>query len=335
MNNEFCPIQTTIFSSKGLIESVLNKYSLEKPIECYFFKQGVNDTYIVRDVSNNYYFRVYKYDLRTKEEIEAEIEYLNDLNTHDISVSRPIKNNEGNYLNPLQAPEGIRYAVLFTEAVGKRNDNPSEEENYNFGNTIARMHNITDKLKSNYKRFHIDLKHLVDEPLMNMEPYLKHRKNDYEYLKGIGEKLKAIIEETLPKTEPLYGVCHGDIHTGNLNFKDDGSLTIFDFDCCGYGWRAYEIAVYRWLQEINKHTAKEDNPKKLQWDKFLEGYNEVRSLSAEEIEAVNVFVAIRHIWTMGLHTQIAPNVGCFFIDDRYFDYKINVIKEWIKNNNIC
>ena len=332
--NKYFPVKSSILSSEALMEEVLSKYLLNNPIQCQFFKLGVNDTYLVRDLTSSYYLRVYKYNWRTKEDIESELECLNYLSKNNISVSMPIKNIDGVYLNEVQAPEGIRYVALFTDALGVHKDNLTKEESYILGKNIANIHITTDKLEHTYNRFHIDLKHLVDEPLKNIEPLIKHRHEDYNYFKTIGEELKIIIEKLLPQTTPLYGICHGDIHLGNINFKENGISTMFDFDCFGYGFRAYDIAVYRWHQEITKHNQAPENPKLEQWNKFLEGYNEERKLTTNENEAINAFIAIRHIWVMGLHSQLCPNVGYHFMNDVYFDNKIKIIKEWIKSNKI-
>jgi len=40
-----------------------------------------------------------------------------------------------------------------------------------------------------------------------------------------------------------YGLCQGDLHTGNARFDMHGRLTLFDFDSFGYGWRAIDIGV--------------------------------------------------------------------------------------------
>ena len=37
---------------------------------------------------------------------------------------------------------------------------------------------------------------------------------------------------------------HGDVQGLNHNFTTDGEITWFDFDLCGYSWRAYDIAYY-------------------------------------------------------------------------------------------
>lgn len=74
---------------------------------------------------------------------------------------------------------------------------------------------------------------------------MAHRKADYEYLYNVvvrlREKLEPLIGQGLD-----WGICHGDLH-GNTNaaFAENGELTHYDFDLCGYGWRAYDIAEFR------------------------------------------------------------------------------------------
>jgi Ser/Thr protein kinase RdoA (MazF antagonist) len=43
------------------------------------------------------------------------------------------------------------------------------------------------------------------------------------------------------------GSCHGDLHGWNAHIDQNMALTVYDFDCCGVGWRAYDIAVFRWI----------------------------------------------------------------------------------------
>ena len=103
-----------------------------------------------------------------------------------------------------------------------------------------------DHRKTDNRRFHIDLKHLVDAPLSNIEPHLKYRPQDFEYLKNFGAQMKHRIDSLLSTEPGVYGFCHGDHHGGNVHIDAAGHMTVFDFDCYGHGWRAYDIAVFRW-----------------------------------------------------------------------------------------
>ena len=37
---------------------------------------------------------------------------------------------------------------------------------------------------------------------------------------------------------------HGDVQGHNHHLTEDGQIIWFDFDLCGWGWRAYDIAYY-------------------------------------------------------------------------------------------
>lgn len=124
-------------------------------------------------------------------------------------------------------------------------------------------------------------------------------------------------------------------HHGNIHFGNNGGITLFDFDCFGYGWRAYDIAVYLWHQQLNQPASENDDSKQKQWEDFLSGYNIVRTLNAYELKAAKVFVVIRDIWLLGIQLgSLERNRGCDWVGDWYFDFHIGFIKNWIKNNEI-
>jgi Ser/Thr protein kinase RdoA (MazF antagonist) len=317
---------------------VLDKYSLKPPIKCHLFALSINDTYMVKTTDRNYFLRVYQYDWRSQQDIETEVELLNYLCQQEIPVSVPLKSKDGKYLQTLDAPEGTRYAVLFTEAEGKpvRMDN---KQSYLYGQLVGRMHVCTDEMERTYQRFHIDLRYLIDEPLGFVEPFLAHRREDFDYLRNIGQKLKTRMRDLLPKTKPEYGICHGDLHRDNVHFDKNGDMTLFDFDCFGYGWRAYDIAVFLWNKwagrgDFGDWSSQAAERRTRLWNSFLKGYNEERQLSDNELITTKVFVPIRHIWRLGLHTHGSERWGRNWIQDEYFDGNIEFIRKWIEYSKI-
>ncbi len=329
------PINTSILSSDALLERVLNRYVFKGEIECHFFCSRVNDTYIVETDSKTYYLRVYYYRWRSRRDIDAEIDLLLYLKKNKIPVSVPIQRKDGSYITRINAPEGIRYAVLFTGAEGRVPLNMNNKRSSLYGRLVGRIHNVTDRLDKEYMRFHIDLKHLIDDPLCHIESLLKHRKNDFNYLCKIGESLKLKIKKLLPITKPQYGICHGDHFGGNVFFNENDELTLFDFDCFGYGWRAYDIAVFLSARTTIGNWSEEANTKRTRrWNAFLKGYTQERELSDEEILATKIFVPIRQMWVLWLQTQSSERFGRAWMSDAYFDQHFNFIKDWIKNYKI-
>lgn len=335
MNKKQFPVQFSVLASKALEEIILCKYSIKRPFKCQFFTPGLNDIYIVKAPEVNYYIRVSLYNWRTKKELEAEIELLIQLCKCGIPIAVPLQDNNGEYIQEVFAPEGMRYAVLFTEAKGNKNDNPNQKQNYLLGSMVAQIHTCTDKITLCNNRFEIDCKNLIDEPLKIIKTYMEHRLYDFEFLCEVGQQLGSFVNNSLSKNKPEYGICHGDIHHGNIHFGDDGAITLFDYDCFGYGWRAYDIAVYLWHQQLNRPASEKDDPKQKQWEDFLDGYNSVRLLNPNELKAVKSFVVIRDIWLLGIQLgSLEHNRGCDWVGDWYFDFHMDFIKNWIKNNEI-
>jgi Ser/Thr protein kinase RdoA (MazF antagonist) len=109
---------------------------------------------------------------------------------------------------------------------------------------------------------------------MLKEP-LKNRQEDYKFLQTSSQSLWKFIKDRLVEEPPNYGYCHGDMHSGNV-FFDGEQPKIFDFDCMGYGYRAYDICIIVW----NETFSKDDYIETDEWKKYIEGYSSVRKLLA-------------------------------------------------------
>ncbi len=289
----------------------------------------MSDVYLVDTLDAAYILKIYLHNRHSLRSIEAEVDFLNDLLDHDIPVAAPVANSETAYVNVLDAPEGARYAVLFDAITG---DEPREvelEHSRGFGQLAARIHQCADHSAKTYDRWHLDEKHLVEEPLAYVRPYLEHRIRDWEYLSALGGALVAELHGLVSREKPEYGLCHGDLHTGNARFNKEGRLTLFDFDSCGYGWRAIDIGVYHvsydWLDLSEETRRKKDRF----WGAFVEGYNAERPLSQGELAAAQLCLPLRHLELMGLTIRYwSPQIGTGWINDDYLDRHLNWFKEW-------
>ena len=167
-----------------------------------------------------------------------------------------------------------------------------------------------------------------------MAPFLYHRQEDLTYLGELAEKLKHQLRK-LPVTTPQWGICHGDLHKQNFLIDEQKRLTIMDWDCVGYGWRAYDVAVLRW--SIGPAVGPEGigHPKTSEvYDAYLQGYHSLRSLGDVELQAIPYFVAVRAIWVVGeeIRQAIEHAWGTGWINDRYFDNFIKTLKGWMSEH---
>jgi Ser/Thr protein kinase RdoA (MazF antagonist) len=118
-----------------------------------------------------------------------------------------------------------------------------------------------------------------------------------------------------------WGACHGDCHGFNARFGPDGAATLFDFDDGGPGWRSYDLAVFLW-------SARAFAPARcILWRPFLDGYRSRHPIAHTDLDAVAVFVPIRHIWLMGEYAIGSIGWGTQWLGT-WFDRQIEFLKEW-------
>lgn len=320
------PVSYSTLSDKALTEYLSKQYEIKDLIKTTYYLRGMNDTYLVITSKQKYIFRVYRGDWRKNySEVAFEIELLQYLNQNGISVSLPIADSQEEYIQVFNAPEGKRYGVLFTFAEGSERSIDNEEISNIYGRAVANIHLTGDNFQSKYSRPEINGNYLIHQSLEIIESCMQHRKEDFEMLRKIAYQL----EETLMEHQLLgldWGICHGDLHGNtNVSFKDDLSMTHYDFDLCGYGWRAYDIAEFRLAREVRLKHDKE----KLEaiWNSFIEGYKSIRPLSDNDLQVIPVFVGIRQLWLMGLCLKDPHINGSIDYGDDFIDEKLRYFKE--------
>ena len=322
------PLSNSILSGQALAQRVLCKFRLADPVRCYLLNPGLNDTYVVTAGSSIFILRVYRHGWRTKAEIQAELDLLIHLHRHRVPVSWPLKRKDGSFLTRIAAPEGVRYAALLTYAAGQPVD-LNEKNCVSYGEVLGQIHTCLDKRADDPRRFHLDRAYLVDEPLRCVEPHLEHRRADFDFLVGVGEALKSKLDGLLPTTRPEYGCCHGDLYGGNVHIDERGRMTVYDFDCCGYGWRAYDLAVFLAKNAQLDGTSSSGRARSARrWKSFLRGYSGVRAPSKPELEAIQIFVPLRLIWRLGMQAQV-EDWGRNWVIDNSLDEDISFIKYWV------
>ncbi len=291
------PTTHSILSAAALAEAVQADYDLGEIKQCWLFNRGLNDTYMVDSAHGRFVLRVYRNGWRSDSDIAWELGLLRFLNERGLSVSAPVARSDGHCWGEVAAPEGRRQTALFTFAPGSW-PKWSKDAYYRYGRLAARLHTIADGYEAVDPRFSLDIKHLLDAPLASIEPFLGSQPDHWRYLADLSEQLKASLA-SLPLPELEWGVCHGDLHNGNLH-EATGDFTLFDFDCGGPGWRAYDLAVFRWAA-----TRRVKRP----WTWFLQGYRSMRTLAPIDAQAVPIFVMIRQVWWLGLSTANAHDLG--------------------------
>ncbi len=306
-------------STDDLVEKIMPTYDIDGVVKCEFWYRGFNDTYKITSQEENYILRIYKKDWRTRAQISFELDALNYLYNRGAKVSYPISRRDGKFITELNAPEGTRYAVLMSFAEGDVLAYKESNDAFLYGERVAELHSLSEGFSSNNDRFKLDDTHLIIEPLKAIEQFLKERPDDWNYINTLCNKSLENINE-IPSDTVDYGFCHGDLHGWNAH-KSAGDLIFFDFDCCGFGNRAYEISVFRWSILLNKGRGNRDF-----WEQYLKGYTSKRTLSDSDLELTADYMIIRDIWRMGLQIFDTFSSGKGSLGDQYIGERINFLQ---------
>ena len=304
------PVVYSTLSPDALLAELAGAHTIAGRARCELLQRGLNDTYLVRAGGERYIARLYRAGSHTPAEIAYELELLLHLAGRGVSVSVPIAWRDGRLQRPLAAPEGSRQLVLFSYAAGSPLAWEREEHSAIAGRLAASVHAAADDFACAHPRRPLDLEELVERPLAAVRPFLAHRPGDWRELVGIAARLRERIADAADAGLD-WGVCHGDLGAGNLHVNERGAATLFDFDFCGPGWRAYDL-VAPW--RMSSHTAGGAT-----WRAFLRGYGQVRRLSPIDRAAMPLLDMADRVWSLGLRAARAQVSGTARMADWYID----------------
>ena len=274
-----------------------NHYKLGDIDYCMFLSRGFNDSYVLEVEGEKFIFRVYrheKYYIKSEDAYRFELELINHLYSHDVPVARAIPTEKGKLLGVEQTRNAKTVFALFHYADGFQLSSRSVTtmQSYRMGNALANLHLSANSFETQYQRYKLDLKYLIEEPMRLISEGEKRDESSSLVKRGsyIIEKLQP-IESYINRINSIgtdgdkFGIIHADMHLGNIHFRGE-ELTIFDFDHCAYGWRAYDLAVSYWLPKEQRMS-------------MIEGYESKRPLSQEERDSLQDLSNLRNLWDVG------------------------------------
>ena len=310
-------VARSFVASDALASVIAKEYDLGGDVSCKLFSKLVrtqdNDHYLVTANGSSYVARVYQCGEpldRTESDYQFELAWLTFLKDKNMPVSYPIARKDGGFLGSVVAPEGLRYYALFTIAKGEAMSLNNMEQLFQYGIKMAQIHEVSNQFETEHKRFSMDLDYLLDDSIMRIQQsWGDDRAEELEILLTSAAEARIELEELLSPDMGgnAWGVIGGDWHQGSV-FFDGNDPTFFNFDLCGHGWRAYDIATFL----SNSALVRSDTDLA---EAFFAGYYSVRQLAAEEHAAISPFLTVRRIWVMGTfaredgiagHTFIAP-----------------------------
>jgi len=313
------PIYTySQLSSDSVSDLIALQYDLPRIISCKFYVLGLHDNYLIESEREKYILRVYRNDWRSEQEIQFELDLLAFLGTKKVLVATPLhtKTNELSFF--IDSPEGKRTTSLFHYADGYAPGSKiTIEQSRLLGKAVANVHKITDTFEPVLSRQILDISYLLDESIIAIQPFIDAEARSY--INALQKKLKDTLP-SLPQKIGTYGICIGDVNPTNFHINDRKEITLFDFDQCGYGYRAFEIGKF--ISSIHSSKIKDEIS-----STFIEGYQQVSQLSDAELTSVPYYEMLSVIWVMAIHAYNADRIGYKYLEKPYWSRQLVILKE--------
>jgi Ser/Thr protein kinase RdoA (MazF antagonist) len=315
----------SVLSPKYLKFALADQYDLGTWEECLFWLRGLNDTYRVRTSTGLYILRIYRTEI-TEADVQYELSLLSQLknvlaSAEHTDIGEYIDKKDHMGYTVLEAAEGKRVAVMFRYIEGTENNLEDEDSCYAFGQSAAELHEAMDQVTVELPRYELDLKFLIDEPLERIIHYIGENNEAAVFLHTFAKALKERIVAT-SRQGLDFGLCHGDMHGNNNAFQQDNQFIHYDFEWAAKGWRAYDLAQVK----ARKRQSREQ--KEVLWNALMAGYRSVRSFSAENEQAVDLFIIARRFWVMSLDVAfIESDMGALDYGSDWLDSFVEEFRE--------
>ena len=263
------PVDAQTQSLAKFAHEILKKYGINNAeVECINFE--FNATFaITTESAQRYALRLNINSTRVESNIVAEVQWVRHLaRVQGINLPSPIATLDDQFIvsgfheDSGQTLFGVMYSWLEGEELG---DEPTLEQLHLVGSSIALMHQNSGEFSLSEKA---ELP-TFDDFFWGTEDFLFSDKSTL--LPAHREAIQKAHDLIMKYTKQLYAdspvhIIHADYHGWNLMWHE-GQLSIFDFDDCGFGVEAQDLAVALYYLDTPEQDAA-----------LLDGYKSVRPL---------------------------------------------------------
>jgi Ser/Thr protein kinase RdoA (MazF antagonist) len=254
-------------------------------VSCINFE--FNATFSVEtDSGIKYALRININSTRTVENMRGEIEWVRHLNrTSGLHTPTPIATITDEYIvSGLHTDSGLEmYGVMYSWLDGEElGDEPTLSQLHEVGRAIATLHQES-----------ADFALSADAALPTFYDFFWGTEDFLFSEKSVlSDADRALVQQAhdliMKYTNELYQnspvhIIHADMHGWNLMWNE-GQLSVFDFDDCGYGVEAQDLAVTLYYLD----TPEQD-------EALLNGYKSVRPLPTYSANAMKALLLQRRL----------------------------------------
>lgn len=232
---------------------------------------------------------------------QSEMAWLSSLRRNtDLHVPEPVENVDGVLVSILEArdPSEPRCAVLMRWVPGEHPPTPMESSAFErLGEITARMHQHAEHFAPapGFVRPSWDLDRLFNGIFLDGgAAAIPLKDHQFELLSAIRSDLSQALGK-LRSAEGSWGLIHGDLHRDNI-LIDGEDIGIIDFDDCGWGFFAYDLASV--LDSAYRRIARDSTEYRHMRDAFLAGYHRIRPLPIGILAQLRVLKVARDLVTL-------------------------------------
>lgn len=273
-------------------------------------------------------FRVHRPGYHSGEELISEMRWMEEIAADtDVCLPQVFRGKDGKELQQLCAPDGRTWncsVVSFLEGclMGdiRKKDLPD---------VIRQIGSITARLHLQAIRRNKEIK--LERPSWDIHNFFDRNGvwGSWRDYPGLTEEQKNVLLECQRKiTKRLdeygrssrhYGMIHGDLHFNNIICRN-GVSQIFDFDDCGYGFYLYDLGctLVTCSENLENLTLK-----------WLEGYEEYRTLSTEEKKILPMFILLRRIVRLAWLASHQDSDTWDEVEVGYLNMTIRMAEKWL------
>jgi len=260
------------------VSKITSEYPIGTLKECIGITEGVSNTnFLLITADNKYIYTIFE-DVVNKDDLPYFIGLMKHLSNRKISCPEPIASNNNDYSYYVRD----KASVLTSFLSGKSTKKIKNIHCKSLGEAMSKMHIAS--VGFNQKRTNDSSVFSVWNKIF---PLIEEKVDRIS--SGLREELISaykLIEEKWPSNLSV-GVIHGDLFPDNVFFDGDEVSGIIDFYYACNDFYIYDLAICinSWCFEDNASF----NITKAKH--LLQGYNNVRKLSEEELESLPILCA--------------------------------------------
>ncbi len=228
-----------------------------------------------------YFLRFAPSSEKVKENILAELDFINYLRNNHYNALEPVPSKSGEELLCKSTPWGEYYASVFKRVNGQPISESGLGNNVllTLGKSLGRLHKLSGEyLNPKTKRWtHNNVFDWIDKTLMDL--------SGKEMALNESTMLREYFS-TLPINRESYGLIHYDFELDNVFYDNvEKTCSVIDFDDAMYHW--YIMDIEQTLDSLKDEIPENEHQEKR--TVLIQGYRSEFDVSNEMLEAMPVF----------------------------------------------